>query len=593
MTSTLTQWRAARQSFHWPTGAELFGPPVPAPGQPVTPPGLNIGYEAVDRHVTGPAADTVALRFVEPGRVRAHLTYRELARVTNRFANVLAGLGVRPGERVFTLAGRIPALYVAVLGALKYRAVAAPLFAAFGPEPIRQRLVLGDGVVLVTTEDLYRRRVAGIRDQLPALRHVLVVRPPGAAGPPPEGTLDFDALLAAAGEDFTVGPTDPEDMALLHFTSGTTGTPKGAVHVHGAVVAHHLTAAWALDLHPGDVYWCTADPGWITGTSYGIIAPLTHGVTVVVEDGPFEALRWYRILTEQQVTVWYTAPTAIRMLMRAGTEVVPATDMPALRHVASVGEPLNPEAVVWGRRVWERTIHDTWWQTETGAIMIANLPGSHVEPGAMGYPVPGVQAGLLAQGEDGRAQVVDGHVRELTDPVATGELALRAGWPSMFRGYLHDDTRYAACFADGWYRTGDIARRDAAGRYWFVARADDVIKSAGHLVGPFEVESVLMEHPAVVEAGVIGVPDPVAGERVKAFVSLHRGYLPDERLRADITAFARRRLGAVAPKEIAFEDNLPKTSSGKVMRRLLKARELGLPEGDLSTLAQMSPESKP
>jgi acetyl-CoA synthetase len=511
------------------------------------------------------------------GRV-TEATYGDLARSTDRFAGALRGLGVGKGDRVFTLLGRVPELYVTVLGTLKNTSVACPLFPAFGPEPIRRRLAGGNGRVLVTTPGLYRRKVAAIRAVLPELDHVILVGGPQEDSG--EGdTLDFHALLRAAPDGFEIPPTDPEDMALVHFTSGTTGTPKGAVHVHAAVVAHHATGASALDLHPDDVYWCTADPGWVTGTSYGIVAPLTHGVTSVVDEGDLDADRWYGILEEQRVTVWYTAPTALRMLMRAGADVARSHDLSALRFVASVGEPLNPEVIAWGRHALGLTIHDTWWQTETGGIMIANLAGGEVRPGSMGRPLPGVDAAVLARGRDGRAAVRDGRVEVVTAPGVDGELALRPGWPSMFRGYLHDDARYRACFAGGWYLTGDVARRDSDGWLWFVGRADDVITSAGHLIGPFEVESALMEHPAVAEAGVVGVPDPVAGEVVKAFVSLSAGVEPSDELRLDLLGFARRRLGpAVAPRAIAFDQHLPHTNSGKILRRLLKARDAGLQE---------------
>jgi acetyl-CoA synthetase len=395
-------------------------------------------------------------------------------------------------------------------------------------------------------------------------------------GDAPPGTRSFAEAMAAASDEFTIPPTSPDDMALLHFTSGTAGTPKGAVHVHGAVLGHHVTAAYALDLHTDDVYWCTADPGWVTGTSYGIIAPLTHGVTVIVDASDFDAHGWYEVLQDEGVTVWYTAPTALRMLMRSGAELAKRYDLSALRFVASVGEPLNPEVVVWGQEALGLPVHDNWWQTETGAIMISNYAAEDIRPGSMGRPMPGVEAGIVTG--DGERVV------EVRDPEAVGELALRPGWPSMFRGYLHDDARYAKSFVDGWYLTGDLARRDPDGYYWFVGRADDVIKSAGHLVGPFEVESALMEHPAVAEAGVIGKPDAVVGEVVKAFVTLRADHEPTEALRSELIAFGRRRLGAVAPKEIAFDQHLPHTRSGKVMRRLLKARELGLPEGDTSTL---------
>ncbi len=568
----LTHYETTVREFSWDQArAELDGLPG---GR-----GLNIAHEAVDRHAAGPRAGTVALRCVAKDGSVSEFSYADLARQTSRFANLLRTLGVGRGDRVFTLLGRVPELYVAVLGTLKNTSVASPLFSAFGPEPIRDRLRLGDAKVLVTSPELYLRKIAPIRDSLPGLAHVLVT---GQA--PDPATTELAGALASCSDEFVIPPTDPEDMALLHFTSGTTGKPKGAVHVHAAVVAHHATSSFALDLHPGDVFWCTADPGWVTGTSYGIIAPLTHGLTMLTDAADFDAHRWYRLLAEHKVTVWYTAPTALRMLMRYGPELPASHDLSALRFIASVGEPLNPEAVVWGQDTLGLPIHDNWWQTETGAIMISNFAAMDIRPGSMGRPLPGVTAAVLRRGRDGRAQVTDGQVSVITEPGVEGELALRPGWPSMFRGYLHEPERYARAFAGGWYLTGDVVRRDADGYYWFVARADDVIKSAGHLIGPFEVESVLMEHPAVAEAGVIGKPDPVAGEIVKAFVALKPGRRPSDDLRRELVAFGRRRLGAVAPKEIEFDQNLPLTRSGKVMRRLLKARELGLETGDVSTL---------
>jgi len=542
--------------------------------------GLNIAHEAVDRHVLHGDGERVAVRFVAPDESVSTVTYSDLARRTSAFAHVLDGLGVRRGDAVFSLLGRGPDIFVAALGTLKHASVFCPLFTAFGPGPVQQRLDLGHGRVLVTTRDLYERRVAGLRDSLPSLEHVLLV---DAAPDEVPGTLALPDLLARAPDTYDIPATDPETPALLHFTSGTTGTPKGAVHVHEAVVAHHATAEHALGLGPDEVFWCTADPGWVTGTSYGIIAPLTHGATLVCDAGELAARRWYRILEEHRVTVWYTAPTALRMLMRAGPDLVSGYDLSALKHVASVGEPLNPEVVVWGQETYDRPVLDNWWQTETGAIMICNPPGRPVRPGSMGLPVPGVEAAVLARGEDGRVLVDDCEVAVL-GPGGTGELALRPGWPSMFRTYLGEEERYERCFVGGWYLTGDLARRDEDGYFWFVGRGDDVIKSAGHLIGPFEVESTLMEHPAVAEAGVIGTPDPVAGELVKAFVTLRDGFDPTDELQRDLIAFGRRRLGSVAPRELVFDQHLPHTRSGKVMRRLLKARELGLPEGDLSTL---------
>jgi len=530
--------------------------------------GFNIAHEAVERHAAGPRADHTAIRWLAAAGEERSISYAELSRLSSRFANLLRGLGIARGDVVFVLCGRIPELYASVLGALKLGAVVSPLFSAFGPEPLKTRVNLGGGKLLVTTESLFQRKVKKVGGEMPTLRHVLRV-----------DTDEWRARLEAASEVFEIEKTTAEDPAFLHFTSGTTGMPKGALHVHGALVAHYATAALALDLHPDDVFWCTADPGWITGTSYGIVAPLAHGVTSIVDEAEFDAERWYRILEEQSVSVWYTAPTAIRMLMKAGAALARKHEFRTLRFIASVGEPLNPEAVWWGKEALGLPIHDNWWQTETGGIMIANTAAMDIKPGSMGKPLPGVEAAIVHRKEK-RIHVVE-------EPGVQGELALRPGWPSMFRGYLGQEERYRKCFADGWYLTGDLARRDADGYYWFVGRADDVIKSAGHLIGPFEVESALMEHPAVAEAGVIGKPDPMVGEVVKAFVSLKKGYEQTDSLKSDILAHARKRLGAaVAPKEIDFAPGLPRTRSGKIMRRLLKARELGLPEGDTSTLEE-------
>jgi acetyl-CoA synthetase len=566
----LHEYGQVQKAFSWDKARrELDGLPG---GQ-----GLNIAHEAVDRHAARARRDHLAIRWLGKNGETRDYTYVQLRHLTNQFANVLRGLGVQKGERVYVLAGRIPELYIAALGTFKNRSVFCPLFSAFGPEPIRARMAIGQGKALLTTESLYNRKVAGIRSSLPHLEHVLLIGDEHRLTDVP-GTHDYSRLMAGASGQFTIGPTDPEDMALLHFTSGTTGTPKGAIHVHGAVVAHHITGKLALDLHKDDVFWCTADPGWVTGTSYGIIAPLTNGVTSIIDEADFDAERWYRILQDQKVTIWYTAPTAIRMMMKAGLGPVRKHDLRALRFLASVGEPLNPEAVIWGQQAFGLAFHDNWWQTETGGIMIANYAAMDIRPGSMGRPLPGIEAGIVQRTSDGM-------VEEIREPGVQGELALRPGWPSMFRGYWNEPERYKKCFIGGWYLTGDLARQDKDGYFWFVGRADDVIKTSGHLIGPFEVESVLMEHKAVAEAGVIGKPDPVALEVVKAFVSLKDGYKPSQRLQRELLGFARARLGAVvAPKEIEFRPTLPKTRSGKIMRRLLKAQELGLPVGDISTL---------
>jgi len=414
--------------------------------------GLNIAHEAVDRHVLAGNGGRIAIRWLGRGDAVRDFSYDGLQKLTNRFASLLSALGVERGERVFSLLGRVPALYIAALGTLKAGCVFSPLFSAFGPEPVLARMGIGDGRVLVTTEAFYRRKVVPVREKLLSLRHVLIVG--GMTGEPIAGAIDFDAALAAAAESFTTVATRPDETALIHFTSGTTGKPKGAVHVHEAVVAHHITGQYTLDLGPQDIFWCTADPGWVTGTSYGIIAPLTNGATMIVDEADFDAERWYRILQEQRVTVWYTAPTAIRMLMKLGEALPRKYDLSRLRFMSSVGEPLNPEAVAWSARAFGMPFHDNWWQTETDGIMIANYASMDVKPGSMGKPLPGITAGIVERG-------ADGHMVEITAPMAMGELALRPGWPSMFRGYLNEQARYDKCFADGWYLTGDLATRTA------------------------------------------------------------------------------------------------------------------------------------
>jgi len=588
----LVDYDTATASFRWDDAWADLGDPLES--GPASERGVNIADLAIDRHVRAGHGDHVALRWI--GRLPedidspVDLTYSMLQSRTNRFACALRRGGFGPGTGVATLTGRIPDLYIAALGTLKAQGVFTPLFSAFGPDPIAQRLDLGRVKILVTTPVLYRRKVAGIVDRLPHLELVLIcgATEDQTAGRRTDGPRveSFGSFLCDGVDTFDIGHTDPETPALLHFTSGTTGTPKGAVHVHGAVVTHHLTGRLVLDLHADDVFWCTADPGWVTGTSYGIIAPLTNGVTSIIDEADFDAERWYRILERHRVDVFYTAPTAIRMLQRLGDELPAAHDLSALRLVASVGEPLDAEGVRWCQSTFGVPVLDTWWQTETGGIMIANYRSQPVRPGSMGRPLPGIHAALLARTADGDLVTdADGAPVEIDDPDQSGELALRAGWPSMFRTYLDQEERYAAAFVDGWYRTGDLARRDADGYYWFVGRGDDVIKTAGHLIGPFEVESVLDEHPAVVETGVIGKPDATAGTIVKAFVVLTHDRAPSDELRRELLGHARSRLGAaIAPREIEFVDGLPHTRSGKIMRRLLAARELGEDEGDISAL---------
>ena len=537
--------------------------------------GLNLAHEAIDRHVKDGRGGKTAMVWVGKNGEEERYTFEEMKRESDKFANLLKGLDVQKGDRVFTFMERLPEHYAAVFGTLKAGCIIGPLFSAFGPDPVRDRLQLSEASVLVTQPEL-RKRIAGILPQLPLLKHLIVVnKDQRSTEPLAPGDLDYHALMAGASAELPPLTTTRDDYSVMHYTSGTTGKPKGAVHRHNAVIQHYLTGKWVLDLHPDDIYWCTADPGWVTGTSYGMFAPWANGVTQVIYEGGFSASKWYEVIQKYNVTVWYTAPTAIRMLMKAGTALVKRYDLSSLRYMCSVGEPLNPEAIFWGQEAIGLAFHDNWWQTETGAILIANYPVLPIRPGSMGKPLPGIAAGVI---DDNGAELPPGQ---------EGDLAIRPGWPSMFQTYWKDEERYQSNFVNGWYITGDRARRDKDGYFWFIGRADDVINTAGHLVGPFEVESALLEHPAVAEAGVIGKPDPIAMEMVKAFVSLKEGYEPSEELRRELFRFAREKLSAgVAPREIDFIPSLPKTRSGKIMRRLLKARELGLPEGDTSTLEE-------
>jgi len=533
--------------------------------------GINIAHEAIDRHVADGHGEQVAIRWLGKEGTQRDLSYADMSDLSARFANVLIAGGMAKGDSVFCLMGRVPELYAAAFGTLKAGLVFTPLFAAFGPEPIRTRMEIGGANVLVTTASLYKRKISKWRAEIPSLKLVLIV-----GDEVPEECVALGPALQAASTVFETVATAPEDPALIHFTSGTTGKPKGAVHVHNAVLYHAFSGRHALGLTPGAIYWCTADPGWVTGTSYGIVSPLVNRVTMIVDEAEFDLDRWYGTIDREKVEIWYSAPTAIRMMMRAGEEAARPYDFSSLKFLASVGEPLNPEAVIWSEQVFGQPFHDNWWQTETGGIMIANHPGIEVKPGSMGRPLPGIEAGIVEKGARGLAELGDGEI---------GELALRPGWPSMMRTYLHEQARYDKCFKDGWYLSGDLAMRDGDGYFWFVGRADDLIKTSGHLVGPFEVESALIEHDAIAEAGVIGVPDETAGEVVKAYVTLNPGFEPSDELERSVRGHARKRLGpAVAPREVVFRNTLPKTRSGKIMRRLLKARELGLPEGDISTL---------
>ncbi|MET3290043.1 UNVERIFIED_CONTAM: acetyl-CoA synthetase [Brevibacillus sp. OAP136] len=528
---------------------------------------VNMAYEAIDRHLSTPRKDKVALKYSDATRDESY-TFADLSRLSNKFGNVLKSLDINKGDRVFVFMPRSPELYVSVLGTLKVGAIVGPLFEAFMEGAVRDRLEDSEAVAIVTTPALLPRVPVA---ELPALKHVILV---GAEGELENGQVDFQKAMDAASDELEITWVDREDGMILHYTSGSTGKPKGVLHVHNAMVQHYQTGKWVLDLQEDDIYWCTADPGWVTGTSYGIFSPWLNGATSVIRGGRFKPEDWYKTLQDNKVTVWYSAPTSFRMLMGAGDEFVKQFDLSSLRHVLSVGEPLNPEVVYWGLKAFNQRIHDNWWMTETGGQLISNYKSMAIKPGSMGKPFPGIHAAII-----------DDQGNELP-PNRMGNLAIQVGWPSMMRQIWKNPAKYEEYFRfKGWYVSGDSAYKDEEGYFWFQGRVDDVINTAGERVGPFEVESKLVEHPAVAEAGVIGKPDPVRGEIIKAFIALRAGYEPSEELMEDIRRFVKEGLAAhAAPREIEFRDKLPKTRSGKIMRRVLKAWELGLPTGDLSTM---------
>lgn len=531
---------------------------------------INAAYNAIDRHMHDGRRNKVALYCVDADNRLELFTFSDMYYMSNRLGNALKGLGVQKGDRVFVYMPRIPELYVSTIAIAKIGAVVGPLFSAFGPDALRDRLQDSGAKVIITTPAL-KPKLDEIRDQLPDLEYVIVVRSDDKLK---RGEISYEELLVDASEHLTPEHMDAEDPLYLLYTSGTTGKPKGVVHVHSDIVGHHMTSKWVLDLRDDDVYWCTADPGWVTGTVYGIFGPWSNGTSIVTYEGRFDAKNWYELIDRLHVTVWYTAPTALRMLMKAGDEIVDEHKLSSLRHILSVGEPLNPEVVRWGMKVYGLPIHDNWWQTETGMMLVANLPVMPIKPGSMGRPLPGVYV-----------TVVDDEGNEMK-PGQLGRLVVRPGWPAELRHIWRNEEKLKEYYRiPGWYFSGDNAWRDDEGYLWFVGRADDVINTAGHRVGPFEVESALVEHEAVAEAGVIGKPDEERGEIIKAFIVLNNGVKQSDKLLEEIKEHTKRKLAAHAyPREIEVRDSLPKTRSGKIMRRLLKAWELGLPAGDTSSL---------
>jgi acetyl-CoA synthetase len=534
---------------------------------------INIGWYCSDRICNLGKAEKLAMIWEGSTGNEKRYTYNDVRLTSNTIGHFLRSLGIRPGDRVCLFMDKIPELYLGFLGILKIGAIAQPLFSAFGDESLFIRLENAQTRAIITQRK-HALKVRKILDKMPFLEHIVIVdADPSKSLSAREVAFDLEKALRI--DKFDIHPTTAESPSVLHYTSGTTGQPKGVKHVHYSLIAQYLTAKWVLDLSEDDLYWCTADPGWVTGTSYGIIGAFSNGVTQCVLDAGFSADNWYRFIEKHRISMWYSAPTAIRSLMKAGDEVIKKYDLSSLRHLASVGEPLNSEAVIWSERVFGKPFLDTYWQTETGCIVISNYPGMKIKPGSMGKAFPGITATVI---DPEKFEPFDG-------PGKIGLIAIKPGWPSMMRTYWNNEETFQKKFRNGWYLPGDRSSIDKEGYFWFVGRDDDVINTGGHLVSPFEVESALLEHPAVAESAVVSKPDFVNMEVVKAFVTLKPGFKPSKELDLDIMNFVRKKLSPLAmPQEIEFTEALPKTRSGKIMRRILHAKEWGEEIGDTSTL---------
>lgn len=533
---------------------------------------LNIAFNCIDRHAFSLKKNKIALLFESLTGVKEKYSYLDFYRLTNKFANVLDNLNVKKGDRVFIFLPTIPERFVAFLGILKLGAIAGTMFSAFQEMALLDRLLDSGAKILITSSALFPR-IEKIWKDLPSLEKVIIVERDSIDQPKGNNIYYYNHEMELASDEFEAVHLNPEEASYMLYTSGTTGKPKGVVHAHRDIVSAVATTKYVLDVKENDIYWCTADLGWVTGVVYGVLGIFGLGGTVVAFEGKFSSQNWYRVLQDYQVSIWYTAPTAIRMLM--GSEILPRDyNLKALRFLGSVGEPLNPEAIWWGLEEFGLAFHDTWWQTEQGAISITNFEAIDIKPGSMGKPFLGV-----------KAAIIDDQGKELGIN-KEGNLALKKDTVySLMTEIWKNEEKYKSYFKNDWYISGDRAYKDEDGYFWFVGRADDVIKTSGERIGPFEVESALVENENVVEAGVIGVPDDVRGEIIMAFVVLKPGVLESDQLAEDLQKFVKQKLaGHAYPRKIKFIEKLPKTRSGKIMRRLLKAQELGLPLGDTSTL---------
>lgn len=519
---------------------------------------VNMAYECVDRHVAEGYGDKVALHYLNEDEEQI-FTFKDIKEKSDHLATVLKNYGVKKGDIVFIFLPKNAANHIAMIAAIKLGAVVGPLFEAFMEDAVRDRISDCEGRFLITDSELVKRVP---KQDLPSLETVFITEGPEKCT---EDEISLvEELAKTKPQNDIIEWVDLEHRLNIHYTSGSTGKPKGIVHAHRAMIHQYQTGKWVLDIKEDDVYWCTAHLGWVTGTVYGLFAPWLNRATVVVNDGRFNADSWYSTIEKTGVTVWYSAPTAFRMLKAEGNEVLEKYNLNSLRHILSVGEPLNPEVIVWGIETLGKRIHDTWWMTETGAQLIVNLPSEVIKPGSMGRPFPGIEVAVI---DDDGNPLPNGQV---------GHLGIKASWPGIMREVWKNEEKYNSYFVNEWYVSGDLAILDEDGYVFFQGRSDDMINSSGERIGPFEVESKLIEHEAVAEAGVIGKPDTLRGEIVKAFIVLKKGYSPSAELLEEIRVFVKQNLAAhAAPREIEVLDELPKTKiSGKILRRELKAREL-------------------
>lgn len=529
----------------------------------------NIGHICTRQQCELGLGNKIAFRWISAHQERTDFTFNELDQESNRFANAMQSLGFATGDILFTFLPKTPEQFFSFLGTLKLQVICGTLFSNFGDDALLDRLGDANAKGIVTKKSLLKK-IIRIRNQLPALKYIIVTDIDEHQS---VDILSYPALMRHASDDF-ISPITPADTpSVLHYTSGSTGKPKGVLHIHRSILHQSRTASEVLNLTESDIFWCTADQGWVTGTSYGIIGPWSLGVTQIHYGGGYNAKLWFDLLQNEAVTIWYSAPTALRMLMREEADLFKVYKLDALRHIFSVGEPLNSEVISWARTILNKDIYDTWFQTETGGIMITNRPGLEIRPGSMGTPLADIEAAIIA--DDG----------EILGNNKQGNLCLKTGWPSMLTTYLNNESAYNSKLKNGYYYTGDTAVRDDDGYYWFKGRSDDVINTAGHLISPFEVESALLEIVEVAESGVIGIPDELLYEKIVAFVHLHKQYTWSKELEVKIRLHVSNRASSIAtPQEIIIVDNVPKNKSGKIMRRVLKARYLGQDVGDISTL---------